>query len=171
MLNALDEDLLSRNWRYDFELARLGPQAPEGVFVDRSWSVEGGRYLEYDDPRDGTRRRINFWRYYPHGSNVAIVYFDTSRHKPSEYYPAIHPNEKSNVGPLMILADKALPRAGLKYLEQRKFQLLHAGIDDVWGDFSDVRSGKIVAPTGPFVDDLADTLGNFMPCALEGKQP
>ncbi len=174
ILDARDEDLQARNLRYEFDLTRLGPRTEAGLFDDEDPSAGIGRYVEYDDPRDGTRRRINFWRYYPVRSTVAIRYFDVSRHAPSEYYPAVHSASLSNVGPLMQLSAEASPQPHAKddlvFVEQGRFQLLHAGVDDVWGDWSAIRAGKVVAPTGPFVGDLADTLANFMPGTLEDRQ-
>ncbi len=174
ILDARDEDLQSRDLHYEFDLTRLGPRTDSGLFDDKHPGAAIGRYVEYDDPRDGTRRRINFWRYYPRGSTVAIEYFDVSRYTPAEYYPAIHSASMGNVGPLTQLSSEASPqphaREDLVFVEQGKFQLLHAGFDDVWGDWSAIRAGTVVAPTGPFLGDLADTLANFMPGTLEDKQ-
>lgn len=174
VLNSEDEKLTSRNMRYDFDMRRLNPQTAQGIFDDRGSAQPKGRHVEYNDPRDGTRRRINFWRYLPEYSEVAIEYFDASRYTASEYYPAIHPQAVSNVGPLMQRSDKANPesaaREDLKYVQQGRFQLLHAGFDGEWGDWSAIRSGAIIAPQGPFQSDIADTLAHFRDGTFEDMQ-
>jgi len=175
------EVLEDRNQRYEFDLGRLIPRTSDGQFDDTPMV---GRYIEYNDPKTGNTRRINFWRYTPKGSTVPIAYFDTSRHKPFEYDldlsggQGIYALKQRREG----ISDTAtLTNADIIFVEQGKFQLLHSGLDDTWGDeFAQMHvvpgvatgtpnSPLLLAPEGPFLGDVADTLGNFMEGTLEDK--
>ena len=63
------------------------------------------------------------------------------------------------------------------------FQILHCGLDDLWGDFStDTGAGgqlslgntnyipRLLFPDGPFIGDIADTVSNFYGGTLEDEQ-
>ncbi len=174
VLNAKDEKIENRHFYYEFDLGRLGPRTSHGNFDDGEISKGKGRFIEYDDPRDGVRRRINFWQYFPPGSTLAYVYFDTSRDTPAEYYPRKSSLLPTNVAPLKRLREGANPdspsREDFLFVNQGKFQILHAGLDDVWGDFSGIRSGAVFFPRGPFQSHLADTQANFLIGILEDEQ-
>lgn len=176
------EVLEERNFIYEFDLTRLGPRDSNGVFDDSA-----GRSIVYNDPRPGAtgERRINFWRYTPEGSARQIAYFDTSRHAPEEYDldMSVSGTDRANIYALKQLREgiaAASENADIRWVEDGTFQLLHAGIDDVWGaEFASVQlvpnnntayQNILLAPDGPFIGDIADTLGNFMPGKLEDKQ-
>jgi len=171
-----DDILENHKRRYEFDLGRLMPRDTNGVFT--------GRFIIYTV--GGVQRRINFWQYAPSGSEQALVYFDTSRHKPAEY-----DRDLSGAAGLDIFALKQL-RAGystsaiptvndLVFVNKGKFQILHAGLDDAWGNFSafsiktaasaNDASAVLLFPTGPFTGDIADTVGNFGTGTLEDAQP
>ena len=191
------EDLTTRNRRYDFDLGRLGPRDSDGSFYDIDNGGEG-RFITYVLTINGVdqTRRINFWRYTPSGSAEPIVYFDASRHR------AQVPNPSSGTPPFVnnydpwfySNADESELRYALKrfnetggssrieFVNQGKFQLLHCGIDDLWGegfatfslaepDGTPKNINEIVKfPTGPFLLDVADTVGNFMQGTLADEQ-
>ena len=174
---AEDDRLEERNWRFEFDLGRLGPRNDSGIF--------DGRFIVYDDPTvNNRRRRINLWRYAPGDSDVAAVYLDVSRQK-VEDYDIGSPTDPSMFGPddPRIFALKKY-REGVTtlnnfsdaaYVNQGKFQVLHCGIDDAWGDFSIFSTvnglgGMALLPSGPFIGDIADTLGNFGTDTLADEQ-
>lgn len=177
------EILEDRNRRYEFDLARLGPRTAAGVFDD---SAGQGRFLTYEDPRPGANRalrRINFWVYTVGASTVPVHYFDTSRHSPEEYDLDMTGVKQEKIYALKQLREgvsAAQSNADITWVENDKFQLLHPGIDDIWGDaflsFKLVPNDPaayrnvLLAPEGPFIGDVADTLGNFMSGTLEDKQ-
>ena len=89
----------------------------------------------------------------------------------------IHPLEKVREG----FSGAAPTIADLVYVNQGKFQILHAGIDDIWGTFAPLSltmqlmqgnnaSAVLLVPTGPFIGDIADTVGNFMTGTLGDEQ-
>jgi len=172
------EVLEDRKLRYEFDLGRLQPRNANGVF--------SGRSIQYDNPRPGgPRRQINLWTYVPSSSQIPIIYFDASRFDPAEYDPDL-----SDVGGDPIFAIKRLREgfdqtvtptvADITFANQRKFQILHCGTDDIWGNFNlfNIRqatnandaSAVIVFPTGPFIGDIGDTVGNFLTGTLENEQ-
>ncbi len=184
------EVLEDRNRRYEFDLGRLGPRNAGGTFDD---SALAGRFIAYsvDLNRDGDvtdvgeSRRINFWQYAPNGSEQPFVYLDVSRHKPEAYdMPALGPMGSGK--PMVHAIEKVregfsgtLGHNDLVFVNQGKFQILHAGLDDAWGDFmqlslfmqNDIEANVITFPTGPFIGDIADTVGNFGVGTLEDAQP
>lgn len=185
---AANAELLeSRNWAdaYEFNLGRTGPRdANSGTFA--------GRWIQYQDPTttNNVTRQINLWTYVPEGSELPLVYFDASRHEPAEYDPDLiyDPVADRTNGPVFGLKQlregfdtSTTPTiADIVFVEKGKFQILHAGTDGFWGDMTamSIRQASnqndarnvLVAPTGPFIGDSADTLGNFMPGTLEDKQ-
>lgn len=185
-LEASDEVLENRNRRYDFDLSRLGPRTSEGQFDDSSGK---GRFITYNDPRvsppgSGQLRRINLWTYTPGGSSVPAAYFDTSRHTPAEYdlpFSGIAGGDLYALKQLREGVSAATQNSDVRWVEDQKFQLLHPGVDDIWGDdFANFRlnvednganayQNVLLAPEGPFLGDVADTLGNFMSGTLEDK--
>jgi hypothetical protein len=58
-------------------------------------------------------------------------------------------------------------RRHVEYVEQRKFQILHPGLDNVWGNFdaAEIKNTTdipaLLYPDGPFTGDLSDTLTNY----------
>jgi type II secretory pathway pseudopilin PulG len=179
-LDPADEFLEDRNRRYEFDLGRLGPRDADGQF--------NGRSIEYDNPTTpgGARRRINLWTYVPSGSQLPLVYLDTSRHDPEDYDVAL-----LGIAPAPQLYGLKTLREGLAtalgvadvvFVNKGKFQILHAGIDDIWGEgfeaFKVAQSGAtpkplneiLLFPTGPFLGDVADTVGNFGTGTLADEQ-
>jgi hypothetical protein len=182
------------NASYEFDLTRLGPRNNAGVFLDTAADPSGGRFLLYQDPTTpNTIRRINLWRYTPRGSTQPLVYFDVSRYKPHQYDVwAADPAAAGN--PPYIFALKELRSGGVfpqstnpsqpdsyqnnvVFVDQGKFQILHSGLDDAWGDdFARMSlssspygwgtatvpgSGDnqlLLYPTGPFLGDMSDNL-------------
>ncbi len=174
------EDLEGRNRDYEFDLGRLGPRDAGGAF---DASANAGRFITYQDPRDGTTlRRINMWYYIPDGSQQPLGYFDASRRRAQVANPSgafvnnYDPwfSQTSAPSSLFLYAVKRPNEtnpARTEFASQGKFQILHAGIDDEWGDFS-VFSGSnpIRFPEGPFTGEIADTLTNFTTGTLEDEQ-
>jgi len=195
------EVLENRNRRYEFDLGRLDPRDDDGVFYE---VPDGsGRYVEYQvdlngdgDVADvGETRRINFWRYAPQGSEQPLVYFDASRYKPAQYdLWAVNPNppDAPYIFALKQLRSGARSTGGtmrnVVFVNQGKYQILHAGLDDAWGEGFEGMSlqgtveGRqywgsdnsptnaddlLLFPDGPFIGEVADTLTNFTDGAIE----
>jgi prepilin-type N-terminal cleavage/methylation domain-containing protein len=191
---AGDEVLESRKFRFEFDLERLSPRDDNGQFT-------GDRFIEYVDPRNpNVNRQINFWQYRPKGSEQPLVYFDVSRRKPHQhdmwavnpasgapYVFAMKQLRSGAVGPV-----NAEPKyiSDVVYVDQGKFQILHAGLDDAWGDEfarvspsntahpnlhgwgtaafgSTVGEELFLYPDGPFIGEVADTLTSFTDGTLE----
>jgi hypothetical protein len=163
-----NEDLEGRNWLHTFEQSRLGPRNDSGVFA--------GRVLTYTGP-DGPRA-INLWTYTPDGFQQPYMYFDTSRYKPAEYDPISHGVVALKSPPASGAATNALQA---QFANSGSFQILHAGLDDSWGDFQPLQSkltfeaiknnSGIIYPAGPFTEELADNLSNFSRGPLEDAEP
>jgi prepilin-type N-terminal cleavage/methylation domain-containing protein len=170
------EVLENRNRRYEFDLGRLGRRNDDGVFWANDLADPGtGRYITYnidlngdgDTGDEGEERVLNLWQYSPQGSEEPFVYFDASRYKPYQYDP---PSKEGG----LVYAIKAV-REGLTsatdpddLVFKERFQFLHCGLDDAWGDFEPLSlavvgnpSDVLVFPEGPFTGELADTLTNF----------
>jgi prepilin-type N-terminal cleavage/methylation domain-containing protein len=181
------------NSSHEFDLTRLGPRNNQGGFLDTTADPSGGgRFLLYPDPTSpNTVRRINFWRYTPKGSTQPLVYFDVSRYKPYQY-DLWAADTRSPVNAPPIFALKQLRSGGtfptnanaaqadsyqnnVVFVDQGKFQILHSGLDDAWGDdfarmsLSNAPYGwgtaqlggapqLLLYPTGPFLGDIADNL-------------
>ncbi len=172
---------------YDFDRGRL------------RYSVDGNgdrRFLRVQRINPNTNStedyEIQLYEYLAEGSQEPIVYFDTSRETPLQtvrnwnstefFYTSRNPSA-GNVYPLKQLRPDAPEVDELRYIEyvqKKKFQILHCGIDDFWGDSSlatgagvelDVSQSnptettpsniQLLYPTGPFLNDFADNLGNF----------
>jgi len=171
--------------RYEFNLAQLGPRTEDGEFFGPDIDPTApGRYVAYNvdlngDGDGGTggdageERRINLWQYHPSGSEQPFVYFDCSRNKPYQYDVEAMLPDTDPIYPFKVLRQGrtltvANADADVVFKEAPKFQILHCGLDDAWGDSSTMRfqSGDdpklaLLFPTGPFTGDLADTLTNF----------
>jgi prepilin-type N-terminal cleavage/methylation domain-containing protein len=185
-LDPGDEVLEDRNRRYEFDLGRLGPRDNTGVF--------NGRFIDYlyTLPAGGTQnRRINLWTYVPSGSQLPLVYLDTSRHDPVEYDVALLGTVGTPTPPrlygLKTLREGLATSNNLEdlvFVNKGKFQILHAGIDDIWGEgfwniglldmngttYKGNVSQVLLFPTGPFLGDVADTVGNFGTGTLADEQ-
>ena len=182
-LEGSDDVLENRNRLYEFDLGRLLPRNAAGTFDDSSGQ---GRYIEYQVTMNGVtqNRRINFWLYAPSGSQLPIAYVDTSRHSPEQYDPDISGGAGANIFALKKLREgfdtSTTPtRRDITFVEKGKFQVLHPGLDDEWGNFQafsilnasvNDASAVMVYPTGPFIGEIADTLGSFMTGTLEDAQ-
>jgi hypothetical protein len=187
--NADNSDPIeSRKWVYPFDLARLQPRNTDNYFDGSE-----NRFIVYDINVGGAqqRRRINFWQYVPGKSEKPMLYFDTSRHEPDM---ASDPPAATSLSatPLHVHAIKmrsqsagaALP---IQFANRDKFQILHCGIDEEWGEtaFEDmsahglnekgedinVADNYLLFPDGPFTGEVADTITNFSEGTLEASQP
>lgn len=135
------EPLEKRRWLYPFDLRRLVPRDSNGHFKEVR-----RRYIEFPDPRfpddRSKRRRINFWQYAPEKSQVPYLYFDVSRDTPnlnsdvaSGIVDGIVPMDMAWIYPLKRVARKEPNGDPLfRFANQGKFQILHCGLDDVWGE-------------------------------------
>jgi prepilin-type N-terminal cleavage/methylation domain-containing protein len=189
---ATGEVLEDRIRRYEFDLGLLAPRDEDGVFddVDNGGS---GRFVEYSIDMNGNNvrtdagevRRINLWRFAPSGFESTFVYFDCSRYKPTQYdmrafdttafpgAPDVYPIMQFRSG-----ASTSTSAADLRFVNDKKFQILHPGLDDAWGpelaksgnypnvDPSDDPSAYLLFPAGPFTGEAADTLTNFTDGAI-----
>lgn len=187
--NQLDP-VESRKWIYPFELARLQPRNS-----DKYFDPSQNRFLEYTITIPGQNnnnpqfRRINFWQYVPGKSEQPLLYFDTSRHEPEA---AFDPPAATNLSPtplhvhaVKMKSESAGAALGIQFANRDKFQIVHCGIDDEWGEeafemmsiHGVLAKGKIVPddvlvfPDGPFTGDAADTITNFAEGTLEASQP
>ncbi len=146
--------------------------------------------------------QIQLYEYLASGSQEPFVYFDTSRETPLEVVNTWDTTEfsfASTVSDGVIYPLKQLradtPDPGdrvtpflqyVEYANKEKFQILHCGTDDIWGNFSndpstggvggqlDVSNNdfipNLLVPEGPFIGDIADTVGNFLTGTLEDEQ-
>lgn len=181
------EVLEDRNRRYEFDLGLLGPRNDAGGFDD---GPNRGRFITYtvDTGNGNQNRRINFWQFTPKGSEQPLVYFDVSRHKPGTTrgrYDAWAANPAAGFPYIYALkqlregVSVATSENDLAFVNQGKFQLIHAGLDGDWGDESYRRMGFWTTPTpptvaeltkfpiGPYIGPIADNLSNFTDGTLE----
>jgi prepilin-type N-terminal cleavage/methylation domain-containing protein len=196
--NRKADPVESRSWLHPFKVERLGPRADDGYFDEST-----GRYIEYRVRINNVDhfRRINFWTYTPGRSKVPVIYFDVSRHP-----AAIKDSSGQVVGPfdppaasdllgnlslhvhaLKMQSQSAGAAVPIQFANQGKFQVLHCGIDDIWGDDILDRTSAhgvfeaggdpanpaayLLYPNGPFTGDAADTAVNFVvPSRLEDAQ-
>lgn len=168
----------NRNWTFEFDITRLVPRADDGNF-DQSEN----RYILYTVNVNGVNqeRRINFWQYTPRGSEQPYLYLDTSRYTPEVLDPPA--SSGLHVHALKRIENPTAPVAQqrLLFATPDKYQILHCGIDDAWGDEFERTSyeqyandvGNFLAfPTGPFTGEMADTIVNFTTeSTLEDSQP
>ena len=158
------------------------------------------RFLRILRPDGSTEADIQLYEYFPEGSDEPYVYFDTSRESPlqvvnnwetTEFFYQSRNSGAGKVYPLKQYRPDA-PEAvqnqlqNIEYVEKGRFQILHAGVDGFWGDFSaaggelnvapsnpapiDNHNVTFLFPTGPFLGDIADNLGNFITGNLESAQ-
>jgi prepilin-type N-terminal cleavage/methylation domain-containing protein len=194
-LNNRQLEPLDRKWIFPFATTRLLPRKDDNYFDETN-----SRFIEYVSPItiNGTRqiRRINFWQYVPKKSEQPYLYFDVSRHpaldtsvsltSPTATYDPPAATRLTGLGPggngLPVYAIKKLGESTstpIQFANQDKFQILHAGIDDEWGDFSKMTTltlstndptKYLLFPTGPFTGEVADTIVNFSESTLAGSQ-
>ena len=186
------EDLAQRNWLTDYNPARFGMFDADGEYfavgdliktIDENGDSNGvldatelldiPRFVRYEDPQqNGVTRQINFWQYFPQGSQRSAIYFDASR----GILDVDHSGSLS--GALYAIKRLKTGQASRQYgsLEPAnagKFQILHTGVDDAWGDFTTMYADPtandtanlpqlfLLYPDGPFTLELADTVANF----------
>ena len=185
------DNIEDRNRIYDFDLTRLGA---EGIDVKTAIQNGSVRSVQYEIAVNGQPqiRQINFWQYYPPKSTKPFVYFDTSRSKPRApettiYASAMAHPSIAGVAPIKRLATTLISPGNpivqdVRYANEDKFQILHAGVDDDWGEFDPLRinfmapsasvpTGTILYPDGPFIGELSDTVVNFDERTLQDAQP
>ena len=181
---ASNEVLEDRNWRFEFDLGRLVPRLDTGVFDDDTAAADGGgRFITYVDPVNSSiTRRINLWRYLPGDSSVEVAYFDTSRHDPEEYDLDLSGFLNGGIFALKKLREGYDPNATMLstdvyFANNGKFQILHCGVDDAWGNLIGFNFTQGVNPTdllflpeGPFIGDVADNLTHFTQSGLAEEQ-
>lgn len=185
-------DPLSRKWIYPFTTTRLQPRKDDNYFNEAN-----NRFIEYLSPItvNGVRqrRRINFWQYVPAKSEQPYLYFDTSRHTADAAFDPPAATALTGLGPggnglpvyaIKKLSDSSSSTLPIQFANADKFQILHAGIDDEWGDFSKMNAATVQAgggdptkaasyllfPTGPFTGEVADTIVNFSEATLSASQ-
>jgi prepilin-type N-terminal cleavage/methylation domain-containing protein len=196
------DTLSSRNWIMPLAVDRLGLRDSNGYFpsstdTDATLAAVGKRYIEYDVTINGvtTHRRINFWQYVPAKSAQPYLYFDTSRHPAvdsvtvaGQYRATYDPPAATSLAIGLASNVFAIKKLGestsvpVQFANPDKFQILHAGIDDAWGedDFKkmtalyalppNLASSYLLFPTGPFTGDVADTIVNFSEATLAASQ-
>jgi prepilin-type N-terminal cleavage/methylation domain-containing protein len=181
----------SRSWTIPLDVSRLGPRAADGYFDETA-----RRFIEYRDPK-GNLRRINFWQYRAPKSSQPYLYFDTSRHPAAVVdntgkivAPYDPPAATIRTGPSLLNVYAFKKRSSttgsgspIDFANAGKFQIIHSGIDDAWGesDFQRMSVCGVAVPTdatsyllfpnGPFTGDIADTLTNFSTSRVANAQP
>ena len=181
------DNIEDRNRTYDFDLARLGAGAGIdvktalqtakddvpglGITTTQAIADNKVRGVKYEvtipgqNQDESQTRLINFWQYYPPKSTNPFVYFDTSKSRPSTIEDTFYLSS-FGVIPIKRLAVDGLD---IRYANEDKYQILHAGVDDDWGNFTQV--GTIMYPDGPFTAELGDTVVNFDERTLQDAQP
>lgn len=150
---------------FPFEVTRLGPRDSNGNFA--------GRFIEFPGPNSVTYR-LNLWQYYPDGSNEPLVYFDTSR--PLLEVEPIAGSPEPHLHAIKQAATGSTAPIPIRYANEGKFQILHCGLDERWGNFAAMSiidtpvANLLLYPKGPFTLDLADTITNFTTGTLEDAQ-
>jgi prepilin-type N-terminal cleavage/methylation domain-containing protein len=132
-INRTLDPIESRTSVFPFDVDRLGPRAPDSYF-------EEGEYNHIEYFLNGQWHRMNFWRYSPRKSDQAYNYFDVSRGSPTlqtdvpgtngsgQDSPWIYPLKKVDK------RDASGSRLSFKFVNQGRFQILHCGLDNNWGD-------------------------------------
>lgn len=180
--------------RYEFDKGRLR--------ISRN--ADGTRRFLSVQRENGDTIQIQLYEYFPSGSQEPLVYFDTSRQNPLQvsqnwettefFYSSPRSSGGHIIFPLKQVKANAPPidsmaspkQQFLEYVQQGKFQILHCGTDDFWGDFSNGPNGAggeltvgasntdeipdLLFPVGPFIGDNSDTLTNFSTGTLEASQ-
>jgi hypothetical protein len=173
--NCTLDPIESRKWVFPFKVDRLVPRGSDAYFDKASF-----RYFEYlKDPNNANSQklRINFWQYTPRKSDQPYVYFDTSRYAPSlgtdpPAATALSGLSGNTTDPVNVYAFKSRSSGNtLQFVNPDKFQILHCGINDRWGDefkkFAYPLVNKtspdeyLLYPDGPFTGDISDTIVNF----------
>jgi prepilin-type N-terminal cleavage/methylation domain-containing protein len=183
----------SRKWIYPFELARLQPRNTDNYF-----DASQRRFIEYAFGNEF--RRINFWQYVPGKSEQPLLYFDTSRHPAAvasggNVFGPFDPPAATQLSGLGLHVHAVKTRnstfrpgqdegavAPIQFANQDKFQILHCGLDEEWGDAFEEMSAHgvsnpreldsyLIFPDGPFTGEVADTITNFSEGTLEASQP
>jgi prepilin-type N-terminal cleavage/methylation domain-containing protein len=186
------DPIANRSWITPLDVSRLGPRDPSDGYFDESRY----RFIEYRDPK-GILRRINFWKYRAPRSTQPYLYFDTSRHPAAEidsHGKLIGPHDPSaatdrtgldklNVFAFKRRSSTAGSGVPIEFFNAGKFQIIHCGIDDVWGEsdfqrmsvFNVANPGDpnsyLFFPDGPFTGEIADTLTNFSTTRIEFARP
>ncbi|MEO2049007.1 MAG: type II secretion system protein [Pirellulales bacterium] len=135
-----------------------------------------------------TEVRIPLYQYFPPGSEQPLAYFDVSRRTPSQVATTYPTGEFffNPTGSDMVVAMKKTKASAstnptnlldnFEYVEQGKFQLLHCGLDDIWGMFALnsqlnlSNAPQLIFPDGPFIGDIGDTLTSYTTGTLEEAQ-
>ncbi|MBN1854794.1 MAG: type II secretion system protein [Pirellulales bacterium] len=169
------EPLDERSFIFEFDRARLGPRDDNGLFA--------GRFLVYKSPiidNDSSNDvlRINLWTYTPPNKKQPFLYFDTSRHAAVSYDNSGSPVGAYDPVSNNVVAIKQIDTAAgnrIQFANPDSFQILTAGLDDEWGDFSKFVILKdytvpILYPSGPFTGEIADTQVNFSQKPLEDSE-
>jgi prepilin-type N-terminal cleavage/methylation domain-containing protein len=185
-----NDPISNRKWIFPFAVSRLKPRDDQGLFPDPATNTDGNRYITYNISLNGQTaqlHRINFWQYVPAKSEQPYIYFDTSRHPAavksgSNYIAPYDPpaSSTSAIYAIKKLGESSTGDPPIQFANQDKFQILHAGIDDAWGDFSKMTASTVsppsdptkylLFPTGPFTGDVGDTIVNFSDATLEASQ-
>jgi prepilin-type N-terminal cleavage/methylation domain-containing protein len=174
--DANQDPIESRSFVFPFEVTRLGPRDEDKYF-------DSDRYVTYPDPRvpnDSSRtRRINFWQYFPRNQEESYVYLDTSRYSPDVFDPPAAPGV--HVHALKHIENPGSPSERVLFVNPDKFQVLHCGRDDEWGEDFDRTSYEqyltsaadfLTFPEGPFIGEMSDTIVNFTEqTKIEDAQP
>jgi prepilin-type N-terminal cleavage/methylation domain-containing protein len=176
--NCQLDPIESRKGVFPFKVDRLMPRGSDGYFDKASF-----RYFEYlkdfNNP-NSQKLRINFWQYTPRKSDQPYLYFDTSRYAPTAATDppaatALSGLSGNTTDPVNVYAFKSKSSGNtLQYVNPDKFQILHCGINDRWGDeFKKFACGLVTPalsvnpdnyllyPDGPFTGDISDTIVNF----------
>lgn len=183
------------NRSFPFEVARLEPRD-----ADKYFNTTGNRFIEYTTPINGQlqNRRINFWQYVPAQSQKPYLYFDVSRHPAgvksgSTLLGTFDPPAASSLNPNAlhvhavkkrseVAVDPSSSTPAIEFANKDKFQILHAGIDEEWGEAAfeqmsvhtigtNNSEDYLLYPDGPFTGEVADTITNFSEGTLEASQP
>ncbi|TWT46816.1 type II secretion system protein [Botrimarina hoheduenensis] len=202
--NPLVDPIEGRNWRLDINTQQLGPRYTDGANQGFFYDLDN-RFVVYDDPQQpGSQRRINFWTLKANNTLQPFIYFDASRGDATfaKDAPAVPPEVLGSLNaanPDLETLKQLAEVFAIKQLKpvdtgatpefffanDGKFQILHAGIDGAWGEFSRFDSGNNatdlvipdpngavpVYPAGPWTLDTADTLTNFSDTTLGDAQP
>jgi prepilin-type N-terminal cleavage/methylation domain-containing protein len=131
--NRTLDPIESRKGVFPFDVDRLGPRAADGYFED-------GEYNHIEFSLNGQWHRINFWAYSPRKSDQAFNYFDVSRGSPTMQtdVPGTNGNGKDEcwIYPLKKIdkRDALGARLSFKFVNEGRFQILHCGLDNKWGE-------------------------------------